>query len=226
MPDKSTKSESAGDIKHLGTRQLLVQAWDLFLDNYWTLAIAILTHALRNIAMAAVIMLILIKNPICPIVVLLVLLTTSAISFLELPRLCLSIVRGQSVALWTKPDLSVLASWLLATLCVVASLFAGLTLLIIPGLLVALFSSFYGFAIVDGESTIQSIKTSFRISSSSFWQITKIFATCLVLSAVMPLPLAGLTFALDLVLIIALAIIYNTRREMLKHTTVDCVHDQ
>lgn len=226
MPDKSTINDSSNEIEPLGSRQLLFQAWDLVLENYWTIAIAILTHGLRNTALAALIMLILIKNPICPIVVLTVWILANAVSFLESPRICLSIVRGEPVALWTKPDLRVLASWLLATLCVIASLFTGLTLFVIPGLLVAMFSSFYGFAIVDGESTIQSIKTSFSMTRKSIWRIIKICAMCLIPMALMPLPLIGLDLLIDSVLLIALAITYNTSRQQLAVTSGGPINDK
>lgn len=225
MADQSTNHEPPGARRRPGARQLLLQSWDLVLDNYWTIAIAMLVHALRNTAIAAIVMLILIKTPNCPIIVLMVWVIANAISLLELPRICLSIVRGQPVALWTKPDLRILASWLLATICIIISLFAGLTLFVIPGLLVALFSSFYGFAIVDGEGTIQSLKTSLRMTRMSIGRIAKIFAACLIPIALIPVHLIGLDLLLDCILSISLATIYHTSKQRLAASAGGPIND-
>lgn len=200
----------------MSTARLVVQSWDLLLNEYPTFLLAVLVHSLRNVVITGFVLYCTVRSPWSPTIIVATLIMLSVISYFEFPSICLTMVRGQPVTLLKMPNLAMLVNWLLSTVCFCIALVTGLLFLLIPGLIVAVYLSVYGFAIFDGDGPFQSLRNSCRIVRGMFWQVfllAAIFLTPLLLFS-SPL-LLGLDVTLDLAMTLAFATIYTTRRPAL-----------
>ncbi len=199
------------------TLRLIIQAWDLLLSEYKTLALAVLVYHLCAIIVTGIVLFFTIDYPWSPIVVIGVFTSLYSLSYFVLVSISLAIVRKQRVKVFSVPSVSKLANWLLATIVFFLAISAGSILLVIPGVCVWIYLSVYGFAVFDGDNAFNSFRTSWRIIRGQFWRILAITAIFAIPLVVCTIPLLwGLDTALNLVLTLTLAGIYNDKRETMK----------
>jgi len=202
----------------LKTTQIIRQAWGFLLDKYSVLVLAILLHSVRNVIIAGVVLCFTVDSPLSPTLVVATFVLLSTLSYLEIPRICLKLLRGESVNLIKLPNWSVISTWLLATLCFIVTLAIGLVLFVVPGCILGVLLFSYGFAVVDGDGPLQSLKSSWRIIRGAFWQAFFVVLIFLAPMAIFPPVWAGLDVALDLALTLSLALIYLNRRTAMQGT--------
>ena len=190
----------------ISAASVMSKTWALLQEKYPIIILVILWHATRNIVITAVILAVTVSNPNSPVIALSAILLLSAVSYAEFLSFSLILVRNENFNLFHLPRLSSLFSWLLAAVFSTFVVLLGTAALILPGLALGIFFSTTGYAAIDGFGPIQSLKLSWRIASSAFWQMTLIFLALLILIL---LP-TGLAAPVDVMLIISLAIFYNT----------------
>lgn len=198
--------------ERMSTGQLILQSWDKLLSEYRTLALAVLVYYLGTIVVTGIALLLTIEFPWSPVVVIGTFTCLYSFSYFALASICLAIVRKQPVKVFSVPSVPKLANWLLATVVFLLALSAGSILLVLPGIIAWIYLSVYGFAICDGDDAISSLRTSYRIVRGQFWRVFIIAAIFAIPLVVCTIPvLWGVDTALNLVLTLTLASIYNDK---------------
>jgi len=195
---------------NMSAKALIKRSWQLLLDNWAIVIGAVFFHALRNTAIAIILLFFVIDLPAGPFILLGVIVALCMASYLDIPSICLNIARGKPAKLSIVPNLPRTIVWLTASVIFAIACAVGLVLLVIPGLIVAVLFSMYGFGIVDGDNPIKSLSKSYSIARSKFPQICLLFLSFFILSLI-PNPLhLGFTVALDVALTFGLCLIYTS----------------
>ncbi|CAN5313371.1 hypothetical protein BH11CYA1_BH11CYA1_23890 [soil metagenome] len=195
--------------KGTGMQSIIAKACSVLAKHYPFLLQVLLLHMVRAIAICGALMFVIVDQPQSPLILLIVLFLLGQISAVEFLAICLKLSRSQSAQLFEMQSLAVYLRWFLVTSFFVVCFLLGIIFALIPGLVIAILFSTYGFAILDGHSAVNSVKTSIRIARPVFFQI-------LVLGAIITIPelifssplLVGISIALEFVLILSLAEIY------------------
>lgn len=195
---------------------VMSKAWRLLQDKYPIIILVICWQAVRNILIFAAILALTVSIPQSPVIMLVTIILLSAGSSAEFLWFTLKLVRNEPYKLFHLPSPLAVVNWFSATVITTLAVYLGFFALIIPGLALAIFFSTTGYAAVDGFGPIQSIKLSWRIASSAFWQIALVFFTMLSL---MVIP-TGLTAACNVMLVLALAFFYTTSKAYTESVTV------
>jgi hypothetical protein len=204
------------------TGRTISQAWDLLLDKYPILLVAVLMHGLRNVIATGVILFFTVSSPLSPMFVIFALIFLNVLSYLEIVAMSLKYVRGESARIRNVSGWVLTSSWLLSTVIFVIAVAFGLILLVIPGFVLGVLLSVYGFAAVDGDGPIQSLRTSWQIVRRAFWPTLFVWLISLVAVFVCSNHLLiGMEFAVDLELTLALAFIYATGRAAMKGGNIE-----
>ena len=200
----------------ISAKTALSSAWNLLQDKYPIIILVICWQAVRNILIFAAILALTVSIPQSPVVMLVTLILLSAESSAEFSWFTLKLVRNEPYKLFHLPSPLAVVNWFIASAITTLAAYMGIFALIIPGLALAIFFSTTGYAAVDGFGPIQSIRLSWRIASSAFWQIALVFFTMLSL---MFIPI-GLTAACSFMLALALAFFYTTSKAYAESDTV------
>lgn len=213
----STNENPNHQIESIKVRALLGQAWDKLLDNYATFLLLLLIHMLRGVLAAGMVLFFTVDSPFSPFLALTTLVVMAALSYLELPSACLRIIRGQSVQLFAKPNFTLQGRWLISTLWFMLLAIPALLALVLPGLAAIILFSLYGFALIDGAGPIQALTISWNITKAVFWKLLLLWLILILTMLIFNLPVfAGLEIALDIVLTMVLAMIYDQRKELVE----------
>ncbi len=192
------------------------KAWSLLQEKYPIIILLICWQTARNILITAAMLALTVSNPQSPVIMLVTVILLGAESYAEFLWFTLKLVRNEPYKLFHLPSPLAVVNWFTATVITTLAAYMGIFALIIPGLALAIFFSTTGYAAVDGFGPIQSIKLSWRIASSAFWQIALVFFTMLSL---MVIP-TGLTAACNVMLVLALAFFYTTSKAYAESVTV------
>ncbi len=184
------------------------KAWTLLQDKYPIIILVICWQTARNIIISAAMLALTVSNQQSPVIMLATVILLGAESYAEFLWFTLKLVRNEPYKLFHIPAPLAIVNWFIAAVLTTLSVYLGIFALIIPGLVLGIFFSTTGYAAVDGFGPIQSIKLSWRIASSAFWQIVLVFFT---MFSLMVIP-TGLTAACDVMLVLALAFFYTTSR--------------
>lgn len=190
---------------------------DLVLDRLPTFLKFFLLHGIRLVILLAVTLTITVDWPNSPWIVFSTLVVSLIVSILDLNSICLKMLRGQPVKVIGSYDPALLAKVFITTFFVVALITTGFLLFVVPGIILAVLLSFSGFALVDGDGPLQSIRDSWTLVRASFLQVVMVITICTATSIVFSYPLLwGLNVFIDTVFTVSLATIYNTKRSLLK----------
>lgn len=200
----------------ISATSVLSKAWTLLQDKYPIILSILLWHAVRNIVITAVILYMTLSNALGPLITFSAAALLGILSYIEFLHFALKLVRKEPLNLFNLPGLSVLTNWLIAVLLTTLSVWLGTIALVIPGLALGVFFSTNGYAVADGLGPIQSIKLSWRIARSAFWQVVLVFLILLILAAIFPL----CTIFIDMMLIFSLAFLYNANPATLESAGV------
>lgn len=200
----------------ISAKTAMSKAWNLLQDKYPIIILVICWQAVRNILIFAAILTLTVSIPQSPVIMLVTIILLSAESSAEFFWFTLKLVRNEPYKLFQLPSPLAVVNWFSATTLTTLSVYLGIFALILPGLVLGVFFSTTGYAAVDGFGPIQSIKLSWRIASSAFWQIALVFFTMLSL---MVIPI-GLTVACNFMLVLALAFFYTTSSAHAESVTV------
>ncbi len=192
------------------------KAWSLLQEKYPIILLLICWQTARNILITAAMLALTVSNPQSPVIMLVTVILLGAESYAEFLWFTLKLVRNEPYKLFHLPSPLAVVNWFITAVLTTLSIFLGIFALIIPGLALGIFFSTTGYAAVDGFGPIQSIKLSWRIASSAFWQIALVFFTMLSL---MVIP-TGLTAACNVMLVLALAFFYTTSKAYAESVTV------
>jgi hypothetical protein len=188
---------------------LIKRSWQLLLDNWLVVIGAFTFHAVRNMVIALIVLFFVIDSPSSPFLMVGVLAILFTSSYLDGPSICLNIVRGKPIRVSFLPNFQRTLPWLMASLLFFLAVAIGSVFFLIPGLIIAVLFSMYGFGIVDGDNPIAALSKSLRIARRKFWQISAIvfgsFIICLL-----PIAHYGLSLAIDVAVTLALCIIYTS----------------
>ncbi|HEY9773192.1 MAG TPA: hypothetical protein V6C81_05225 [Planktothrix sp.] len=199
------------NVRQLKVATLSKNSWQLLLDHWHILVLATAWHFTRNVLIGGVFLFFTVDSPSSPMIVLTVIVGLNIVSYLELPKICLQIMRGQKPRIFNMPDMLCTLSWLVTSLVFAFLVGLGLILLVIPGLFLAVRLSMYGFGIVDGKNPIEALLTSNRVVATAFKQTCIIFGAFLCASLILGNPvLMGADFALDAAMTFALCQIYTS----------------
>lgn len=188
---------------------LIKRSWQLMLDHWLIIFGGFTFHLVRNIIIALIVLFFVIDSPSSPFIMGGVLLVLFLSSYLDMPSICLNIVRGKAAKLSVIPSFRRTLAWLAASFLFIVALAAGSIFLLLPGFVIAILFSLYGFGIVDGDNPVAALAKSFRIAKGKFWQISIILIGSFIICA-LPLPEFGLSIALDVAVTFALCLIYTS----------------
>ncbi len=192
------------------------KAWTLLQDKYPIIILVVCWQTARNILVSAATLALTVSNPQSPVIMLVTVILLGAESYAEFLWFTLKLVRNEPYKLFHLPPPFAIVNWFIAAVLTTLSVYLGIFALIIPGLALGIFFSITGYAAIDGFGPIHSIKLSWRIASSAFWQIALVFFAWLSLIFIP----TGLTVACDVMLVLALAFFYTTSNARTESATV------
>lgn len=182
------------------------KAWSLLQAKYPIIILVFCWYAARNILISAAILTLTVSYPQSPVIVLATVIFLGLEGHAEFLWFTLKLVRNEPYKLFQIPAPLAVVNWFIATAITTLAAFMGIFALVLPGIALSIFFATTGYAAIDGFGPIQSIKLSWRIASSAFWQIALASFTMLIL---MLLP-TGLSVAFDIMIVFALAFFYTT----------------
>jgi hypothetical protein len=207
------ESEPQSLVPPLRSVEIMTRAWFLILDKFPILLFALLVHAVRNIILLGLVLLCTVTSPASPAILISCAIVLGTLSYLELPTMCLEMVRGRPIRVFRQFSLITNLRWIAATIMFAVLCSIGTVALIVPGLLFGLMFGYYGFAIADGARPLQALKLSARIFRLA---VAPTVVTWLAL--VLPLFISispiftGIGIPLDLELTMVGALIYSIKK--------------
>lgn len=151
------ESEPQSLVPPLRSTEIMTRAWFLILDNFPILLFAVLMHAIRNLFLLGLVLVFTVSSPASPAILISVAIVLGTTSYLELPTMCLEILKRRPIRVFRQFSMKTNLNWIGATIIFALLCSIGTVAFIIPGLLCGLMFGYYGFAIVDGARPLQAL---------------------------------------------------------------------